>query len=192
MFIANPKRTFAEVRGLNSPAGATMVPAVPFVALDDPQDPAHQATIASGAENAVTAVSAATGPVSAVGIRPARAPSTSGLFPMLLSEALASFRRGGEARLLKRGRSYCGGAPRAAQRTTAAQRCMRRITFGRRPSWGAQTCLCPGEQITPPIQCARAEPPINGSMPPRRHSRQSGLGNWKPSFPESRCCLVSR
>src|SRR5262249_44491122 len=27
----------------------------PFVALDDPQDPAHQATIASGAENAVTA-----------------------------------------------------------------------------------------------------------------------------------------
>lgn len=36
----------------------------PFVALDDPQDPARQATIASGAENAVTAVSAATGPVS--------------------------------------------------------------------------------------------------------------------------------
>jgi hypothetical protein len=30
MFIANPKRTFAEVRGLNSPAGATMVPAVPL------------------------------------------------------------------------------------------------------------------------------------------------------------------
>jgi hypothetical protein len=57
MFIANSKRTFAEVRGLNSPAGSTMmvVPAVPFVALDDPQDPAHQATIASGAENAVTA-----------------------------------------------------------------------------------------------------------------------------------------
>jgi hypothetical protein len=27
----------------------------PFVALDDPQDPAHQATIASGAENAVRA-----------------------------------------------------------------------------------------------------------------------------------------
>src|SRR6516225_7141095 len=29
----------------------------PFVALDDPQEPAHQATIASGAEDAVTAVS---------------------------------------------------------------------------------------------------------------------------------------
>src|SRR6516164_6502043 len=28
MFIANSKRTFAEVRGWNSPAGATMVPAV--------------------------------------------------------------------------------------------------------------------------------------------------------------------
>ena len=64
MFIANPKRTFGEVRGLNSPAGATMVAGRPFVALDDPQDPARQATIASGAENAVTAVSAATGPVS--------------------------------------------------------------------------------------------------------------------------------
>jgi hypothetical protein len=33
MFIANPKRTFAEVRGLNSPAGATMVPAVPLSPL---------------------------------------------------------------------------------------------------------------------------------------------------------------
>ena len=33
MFIADPKRTFAEVRGLNSPAGATMVPAVPLSPL---------------------------------------------------------------------------------------------------------------------------------------------------------------
>jgi hypothetical protein len=33
MFIANPKRTFVEVRGLNSPAGATMVPAVPLPPL---------------------------------------------------------------------------------------------------------------------------------------------------------------
>src|SRR6516225_8637835 len=33
MFIANPKRTFGEVRGLNSPAGATMVPAVPLSPL---------------------------------------------------------------------------------------------------------------------------------------------------------------
>jgi len=36
----------------------------PFVALDDPQDPAHQATIVSRAEKAVTAASAATGLVS--------------------------------------------------------------------------------------------------------------------------------
>src|SRR5215831_18075074 len=33
MFIANSKRTFAEVRGLNSPAGATMAPAVPLSPL---------------------------------------------------------------------------------------------------------------------------------------------------------------
>src|SRR6516162_11545589 len=33
MFIANSKRTFGEVRGLNSPAGATMVPAVPLLPL---------------------------------------------------------------------------------------------------------------------------------------------------------------
>ena len=33
MFIANSKRTFGEVRGLNCPAGATMVPAVPLSPL---------------------------------------------------------------------------------------------------------------------------------------------------------------
>src|SRR5215472_6045876 len=46
MFIANSKRTFGEVRGLNCPAGATRVPAVPLSPLTI--DPAHQATIASG------------------------------------------------------------------------------------------------------------------------------------------------
>ena len=53
MFIANPETDLCRGPWFEFPGRRHHGAGRPFVALDDPQDPTHQATIASGAENAV-------------------------------------------------------------------------------------------------------------------------------------------
>ena len=55
MFIANLETDLGRGPWFEFPGRRHHGAGRPFVALDDAQDPAHQATIASGAEDALTA-----------------------------------------------------------------------------------------------------------------------------------------